>query len=168
MKVQSLGTPGAMELASMLTKNTTLRELHCEMNEIHLQGFTAMVNAIEKNKTLIYLPNMDRDRAEHVKRLKDKLFQPIESLDKASRKDSKSKSSQKQGLGLRRLSKPEKRKVTFTEEPLGSAGAEQGLVLLEEKWESEKQRMQRFIARNLQMYQRDLPRRYGASLSNFL
>lgn len=167
--MQSLGTPGAMELASMLTKNTTLRELHCEMNEIHLQGFTAMVNAIEKNKTLIYLPSMDRDRAEHVKRLKDKLFQPIESLDKASGKDSKSKSSQKQGLGLRRLSKPEKRKVTFTEEPLGSAGAEQGLVLLEEKWESEKQRMQRFIARNLQMYhQRDLPRRYGASLSNFL
>lgn len=154
----------------MLTRNTTLRELHCEMNEIHLQGFTAMVNAMEKNKTLLYLPSMERDRAEHVKRLKDKLFQPMEALDKASGKDGKSKSSQRPILGLRRLSKPEKRKVTFTEESLGVAGAEQGLVLLEEKWESETQRMQRFIARNLQIHhhQKDLPRRYGAPLNNFL
>lgn len=150
----------------MLTRNTTLRELHCEMNEIHLQGFTAIVNAMEKNKTLLYLPTMDRDRAEHVKRLKDKLFQPMEALEK---KDAKSKFSQRPSLGLRRLSKPEKRKVTFTEESLGVAGAEQGLVLLEEKWESETQRMQRFIARNLQMYyQKDLSKRYGAPLSNFL
>lgn len=150
----------------MLTRNTTLRELHCEMNEIHLQGFTAIVNAMEKNKTLLYLPTMDRDRAEHVKRLKDKLFQPMEALEK---KDAKSKFSQRQSLSLRRLSKPEKRKVTFTEESLGVAGAEQGLVLLEEKWESETQRMQRFIARNLQMYyQKDLSKRYGAPLSNFL
>lgn len=151
----------------MLTRNTTLRELYCEMNEIHLQGFTAMVNAMEKNKTLLYLPRMDRDRAEHVKRLKDKLFQPTEALAKATGKDTKPKSSQKPILSLRRLSKPDKRKVAFTEGSLGMAGAEQGLVLLEEKWESEAQRMQRFITRNLQMYhQRDLPRRYGAPLSN--
>lgn len=153
----------------MLTKNTTLRELHCEMNEIHLQGFTAIVDAMEKNKTLLYLPRMDRDRAEHVKCLKDKLFQPTEAQEKASGKDTKSKSSQRQSLGLRRLSRSEKKKVTFADESLGVAGAEQNLMLLEEKWESETQRLQRFLVRNLELYHRkDSQRRYGSPLGDFL
>lgn len=151
----------------MLTKNATLRELHCEMNEIHLQGFTAMVNAMEKNKTLFYLPRMDRDRAEHIKSLKDKLFQPSDA-DKPG-KDNKPKSSQRSGLGLRRLSKSEKKKVTFADDSLGVAGVEQNLMLLEEKWESETQRMQRFLARNVELHHQKLyQRRLGAPLGDFI
>src|SRR5258706_13040782 len=99
-----------MELSSMLTKNTALRELHCEMNEIHLQGFTALVDSMETNKTLLYLPRMDRDRIEHVKYLKDKLSQPTEARAKGLGKGCKSRSSQKPGLILRKLSKPEMKK----------------------------------------------------------
>ncbi|KAH0609888.1 uncharacterized protein H6S33_012434 [Morchella sextelata] len=145
IELQSLGTPGAMELASMLTKNTALRELYCEMNEIHLQGFSAIVNALEKNKTLLYFPRMERDRAEHVKCLKDKLFQPTDA--EKSKKELKMKSS----LGLRRMSKSEKKKVSFADDS-SEVGAEQNLTLLEEKWESETQRMQFLLARNLELH----------------
>lgn len=145
IELQSLGTPGAMELASMLTKNTALRELYCEMNEIHLQGFSAIVNALEKNKTLLYFPRMERDRAEHVKCLKDKLFQPTDA--EKSKKELKMKSS----LGLRRMSKSEKKKVSFADDS-SDVGAEQNLTLLEEKWESETQRMQFLLARNLELH----------------
>jgi hypothetical protein len=146
--VQSLGTPGAMELASMLTKNTSIREVHCEMNEIHLQGFSAMVNAMEKNETLLYLPRMDRDRAEHVKCLKDKLFQPTESSERSPKSEGKGKKENKGGA--RRLSKGEK-KVSFADEILGTAGVEQNLLLLEEKWESEAQKLLKLLVRNAQL-----------------
>lgn len=129
----------------MLTKNTALRELYCEMNEIHLQGFSAIVNALEKNKTLLYFPRMERDRAEHVKCLKDKLFQPTDA--EKSKKELKMKSS----LGLRRMSKSEKKKVSFADDS-SEVGAEQNLTLLEEKWESETQRMQFLLARNLELH----------------
>jgi len=136
----------------MLTKNTALKEIHCEMNEIHLQGFSAMVNAMEQNKTLLYLPRMERDRAKHVKCLKDKLFQPSKSAVKSSAKGHKGKDGKKEHhhKKLRRTSKGEK-KVAFADDVLGATGVEQNLMLLEEKWESEAQRLLKFLARNAQL-----------------
>jgi hypothetical protein len=60
---QALGLPGANALASILEKNSTLRELHCEDNEISLQAFTMLVDAMKHNKSLLYLPDMEKDRA---------------------------------------------------------------------------------------------------------
>lgn len=146
----------------MLTKNTSLREVHCEMNEIHLQGFSAMVNAMEKNETLLYLPRMDRDRAEHVKCLKDKLFQPSEPSGRP-----RSNSRGKKG-GLRKLAKGE-RKVSFADEVLGTTGAEENLHLLEEKWESEAQKLLGLLVRNAQLQQeKDNKRFLGISRNDFL
>ncbi|KAG0637713.1 hypothetical protein HOY80DRAFT_243068 [Tuber brumale] len=169
IELQSLGTPGAMELASMLTKNTALKEIHCEMNEIHLQGFSAMVNAMEQNKTLLYLPRMDRDRAEHVKCLKDKLFQPSKSAVKSAARDHKGGDGKKEHRykKLRKLSKCEKKKVAFADDVLGATGAEQSLMLLEEKWESEAQKLLKFLARNAQLhYEKHNDGRMGSSMSD--
>ena len=60
---QALELPGANALASVLQSNTTLREIHCESNKINLQAFTTLVNAVNHNTALMYLPNMDQDRA---------------------------------------------------------------------------------------------------------
>ena len=60
---QVLGLPGANALASVLQKNPFLQELHCDGNEISLQAFTVLVNAVKDNKSVLYLPTMDRDRA---------------------------------------------------------------------------------------------------------
>lgn len=59
---QKLGLPGASTLASVLEENTTLREVFCENNEINLQSFTVLVNGLQKNKTILHLPALDRDR----------------------------------------------------------------------------------------------------------
>lgn len=57
----------------MLRKNNTLRHLHCDMNRIYLQGFSAIVNSLEQNTSLLYLPAMDWDRVEQVKAVKEQL-----------------------------------------------------------------------------------------------
>lgn len=60
---QALGLPGASALASAIERNNTLVELHCDANEISLQAFTSLVNALKINKSLLYVPLMDHDRA---------------------------------------------------------------------------------------------------------
>lgn len=62
-----------MVLSHMLRKNNTLRHLHCDMNRIYLQGFSAIVNALEHNTSILYLPRMEWDRAEQTKALQDHL-----------------------------------------------------------------------------------------------
>jgi len=59
---QKLGLQGANTLASVLGVNRALREIHLENNEISLQAFTVIVNALENNTTLLYLPSMETDR----------------------------------------------------------------------------------------------------------
>ena len=60
---QRLRLQGASTLASVIEKNDTLLEIHCEKNEISLQAFTVLVNSLAHNTTLLYLPFMDSDRA---------------------------------------------------------------------------------------------------------
>lgn len=60
---QNLGMQGANTLASILEENSTLLELHCAANGFSLQAFTVIVCSLALNKTLIYLPSMDEDRA---------------------------------------------------------------------------------------------------------
>lgn len=63
VEFQALGLPGASTLADVLRSNNSLREVYCENNEISLQAFTTLVNAVEGNKTLLYLPVMIKDKA---------------------------------------------------------------------------------------------------------
>jgi len=155
MLVQSLGTPGAMELASMLPKNTTLRELHCEMNDIHLQGFTAMVNALEHNHTLLYLPRMDRDRIDQMRLLKENLCQPAipDTWDHRTHHPSSSSQIPEKEKKKSSFRKPSRtKKVSFSEEDaLMAVDVEQSLKLLEEKWESEVVRLQKLLSRNMNL-----------------
>lgn len=147
----------------MLVKNTGLRELYCEMNDIHLQGFTAIVNAIECNQTLVYMPRMDRDRAEHVRYLKERLFQPSGAAD--DRKALKKEGKRASRPSLRKSSGKLGKKVAFTEEVLGMSGVEASLMVLEEKWESEAQRLHVALARNVgRLHEGQLGGRFGGYL----
>jgi hypothetical protein len=62
VQYQRLGLPGASMLADILKTNRTLRELHCEHNDIPLSAFTDMINALGKNTSLVYMPYMDESR----------------------------------------------------------------------------------------------------------
>ncbi|KAL9610310.1 MAG: hypothetical protein Q9167_004972 [Letrouitia subvulpina] len=66
---QKLGLQGANTLASVLEENSILREIHCANNEFNLQAFTVLVNALEHNTSITYLPFMEDDKAASMKRV---------------------------------------------------------------------------------------------------
>lgn len=59
---QNLGLQGANTVSSVLQENKSLREIHCENNDINLQSFTILVNGLQRNRTLLSLSDMDQDR----------------------------------------------------------------------------------------------------------
>ncbi|EGC45283.1 leucine rich repeat domain-containing protein [Histoplasma capsulatum var. duboisii H88] len=67
---QRLGLQGANTLASVLEENGTLFEVYCDNNEINLQSFTVLVNGLQKNKKLLHLPSMVRDREQCLERVR--------------------------------------------------------------------------------------------------
>ncbi|KAL2369943.1 leucine rich repeat protein [Blastomyces gilchristii SLH14081] len=67
---QRLGLQGANTLASVLEENGTLFEVYCDNNEINLQSFTVLVNGLQKNKKLLHLPAMVRDREQCLERVR--------------------------------------------------------------------------------------------------
>ena len=161
-----------MELASMILNNTTLREIHCEMNDIHLNGFTALVNAVERNHALLYLPRMDRDRSEQLRALKERLCQPdLEREQQKALSEKKSSFRRKSSKAVSGMAgtTPTGKKVSFSEEEaMLMVGVDQNLSLVEEKWESEAMRLQRLLTRNmtLRLHERNKNKRAGVNSSS--
>lgn len=69
IEYQNLGLEGAHTLSSVLEENDTLTHIYCDHNEITLQGFTVLVNALAKNFTVLSLPDMSDDQRVAVKRM---------------------------------------------------------------------------------------------------
>jgi len=78
---QRLGPQGAMVIAKMLETNRSLKEIRCSNNGVNLQGFTALVNAIEQNRTVSCLPGLERDRKEQLSKLRRDLNYIVETAD---------------------------------------------------------------------------------------
>lgn len=180
IELQTLGTSGAMVLSQMLHKNNTLRHLHCDMNRIYLQGFSAMVNALEHNTSILYLPRMEWDRAEQVKAVKEQFSATSSTSSAATPQPIKStflhrKSADQPGW-------KKERRVLISEQPLrthavkamlrppmgrqlSTLGEEQGgqptndagsssyalLRSLDERWDAEIIRLDEFLRRNVNL-----------------
>ncbi|KUJ11727.1 RNI-like protein [Mollisia scopiformis] len=69
IEFQNLGARGADTLASVIEQNTGLQSIYCDHNEITLQGYTSIVNALTKNYTLLVLPFMKSDGFNALKQL---------------------------------------------------------------------------------------------------
>ncbi|PGG99554.1 hypothetical protein AJ79_08491 [Helicocarpus griseus UAMH5409] len=67
---QRLGLQGATTLSSVLEDNETLEEVYCDNNEINLQSFTVLVNGLQRNKKVVHLPPMVRDREQCLERVR--------------------------------------------------------------------------------------------------
>ena len=147
---QALGLPGAGALALVLEKNNTLREIYCEDNEINLQAFTVLVNAVNDNTSLLYLPNMDKDRAWSRK----KVDREVDSLRESgsSSLPSGAKSTMKRTIGAamaggrsissRGTDKPAV-PVGYTEQDMQAA-----VGSLSHRWDFEVERLQSYLRRN--------------------
>jgi hypothetical protein len=150
---QNLGVQGAHTLAEVLEENESLIEIHCENNEINLQSFTVLVNALQNNKTLLYMPTLDHDRQMSMEKVKKE----IQSIGQMNEETSFAKGGALKrtltgaisvgGRSHRRNSIRHTNTLAsispYTDQDVSAA-----LVALNEKWDAQVTRMQRYLTRN--------------------
>jgi len=112
IQYQKLGFPGAAILADVLRENDTLRELHCEHNDIPLSAFTDLVNTLCRNTTLVYLPRLEEGRAMALKHTERQVKQIRDEVPHASTSPPASPVSKGPTFGVRRGLASVKRNVT--------------------------------------------------------
>jgi hypothetical protein len=150
---QNLGVQGAHTLAEVLEENESLTEIHCENNEINLQSFTVLVNALQNNKTLLYMPTLDHDRQLSMEKVKREI-QNMEQMDEET-------SFAKGGALKRTLTgaisgggrSHHRNSIRHTNtlasiSPYTDQDVSAVLVALNEKWNTQVTRMQRYLMRN--------------------
>ena len=146
---QNLGMQGATTLAEVLGANNSLVEIHCENNDINLQSFTILVNGLQKNRSVTYMPSMTRDREKSL----DKVKREIEAMDKGSHVAAPSG-----GTSIKRTltgvmgSKINRPSLAQSRTGSISAYSEQdtkaAIDALNEKWDAEVSRMESYLVRN--------------------
>lgn len=148
---QGLGLQGATTLAEVLDVNDSLLEIYCEHNDINLQSFTVLVNALEKNHTLLYLSPLNHDR----ERSMDKVRREIEAMDRSEAPKApktgggpikKSLTGALSGRAHRhghRHSSSVSSATSYTDQDVAAA-----LQTLEDKWNHQVARMQKYLFRN--------------------
>ncbi|KIX10597.1 uncharacterized protein Z518_01681 [Rhinocladiella mackenziei CBS 650.93] len=154
IEYQSLGLQGANTLAEVLEKNETLLEIHCEHNDINLQSFTALVDALEKNHTLLYMSTMEHDRAKSM----DKVRREIETMVRAENPKSSSKGGGSikktfTGSWMGKTHRPpihEHRHRSSMSSTASFTNQDVAAVMntLDEKWNVQVARMQKYLFRN--------------------
>ena len=147
---QALELPGANALASVLQSNTTLREIHCENNKINLQAFTTLVNAVNHNTALMYLPNMDQDRALARKNIDREIDEMRETSQSVAAKSAKSTMKRTVGAAIaggRSFSSRSAPKTVeppkYTEQDIRAA-----VGSLVQSWDMQVSRLQNYLQRN--------------------
>jgi hypothetical protein len=158
---QKLGMQGAHTLAEVLEENDSLTEIHCAYNEINLQSFTVLVNALQNNKTLLYMPTLDHDRQVSIEKVKKE----ITSMGQIDGESSFSKGGtlKRTFTGAMSVSGKNHHRhslrhgsvlpsvASYTDQDVKVA-----LVALNEKWNTEVARMRRYLTRNYHL-SRGLP-----------
>ncbi|CDM37531.1 hypothetical protein DTO013E5_7672 [Penicillium roqueforti] len=154
---QKLGLQGANTLASVLEENDTLREVHCENNDINLQSFTVLVNGLRCNRSLLTLSCMDRDRVlslDKVRREVDNVRWEASNGNQSSghsvRRSLYAAMTVGQGGQGHRLSKAPPPSVASALEnsPFANHNVELVLQSLNERWDTEVSRLNRYLLRN--------------------
>ena len=150
---QNLGMQGAHTLAEVLEGNESLTEIHCANNEINLQSFTVLVNALQNNKTLLYMPTLDHDRQVSMEKVKKEikgLGQMGEDTSFAKGGALKRTFTGAMSVGGKSHHRHSLRHAnTLTSvAPYTDQDVTAALVALNEKWNAEVARMQRYLTRN--------------------
>lgn len=73
VQFQKLGLQGASTLAEVLELNNTLRELHCDFNAINLTAFTNLVNSLQRNMSILFLPPFHEGRDNQVRETEEEI-----------------------------------------------------------------------------------------------
>jgi hypothetical protein len=140
IEYQNLGLEGANTLSSVIEGNNTITHIYCEHNDINLQGFTILVNALAKNYTVLVLPFMQDDQGESMKRLSANM-RDMRSASTAGSSDHNMKTSVRRRLTTLGVTKPQKQDLTPQD-------VDSVVRVLNEKWNTETQRLAMFLDRN--------------------
>ncbi|KAG0648572.1 hypothetical protein D0Z07_5145 [Hyphodiscus hymeniophilus] len=137
---QNLGLEGANTLSSVIEGNSTLTHIYCEHNDINLQGFTILVNALANNYTILDLPLLMNDQGDSMKRIHDNLKDTRRAQAKENN-DHGNKISIRRKLTTLGASKPQKQDLTPQD-------LDAVVRVLNERWRTETQRLAIFLDRN--------------------
>ncbi|OCK75470.1 leucine rich repeat protein-like protein [Lepidopterella palustris CBS 459.81] len=143
IQYQKLGLQGASSLADVLKVNSVLQEVHCENNGIPLSGFTDLVNALNRNTTLLYLPTMQESRQMALKQTEDQVKQMRDdgSMSPANKPTSvRTRIASKVG---RRASKEKLTPMLLSDQDIKAA-----LSLVDESWGRQMYRLHQYLQRN--------------------
>ncbi len=151
---QNLGMQGANTLAEVLEANDSLVEIHCENNDINLQSFTVLVNGLQKNKSVTYMPSMTRDREKSLDKVRREIHAMNKSSDLASTSGGSSIKRTLTGVMGSRSNRPSLAQSSaspipaYTDQDIKAA-----VDALHDKWDAETERMQSYLARNYHLAQ---------------
>ncbi|KAH0535948.1 hypothetical protein FGG08_007144 [Glutinoglossum americanum] len=140
IEYQKLGFQGANTLSSVLEQNCSLTEVYCEHNDINLQGLTALVGGIAKNKTVLYLPSMDQERMEILQRVEREIQSIRTEVNTGTHKTSVRRTLAAVKTGGHQ---PRHTLSEYTDQDVQAA-----VRLMDEKWDRQIQRLQSYLARN--------------------
>lgn len=130
----------------MLKTNTTLQYLYCEMNDIALNGFTDLVNALHRNTTLLHLPTMHESRQMALKRTEDQVKQMRDdaSIQMHSKHTSvRSKLASKASKVTSKTGRDRGPSIGLSDQDIKAA-----LGLVDESWSRQEYRLQQYLQRN--------------------
>lgn len=139
---QNLGLEGANTLSSVIEADTGLTHIYCEHNDINLQGFTTLVNALAKNYKIVLLPFLQDDQTTSMKRMNANMRETRRSAT-SNKNDHHLKSSVRRTLTTFGVghAKPEKPELTPQD-------VDEVVRLLNERWQQQMNRLAQFLERN--------------------
>ena len=141
VEFQSLGFAGAGALAEMIGENRVLRVLHIDNNDINLQGFTTIVDAVEHNETLIEVSPLHSDSSKDLKKIADEEGTPINGRP-SKPKRTITMTMKKVGLDQNPFGAKPGRRSLLQEETL------EAVSVRRKRWDGQQQRLQQFLDRN--------------------
>ena len=113
------------------------------MNDIALNGFTDLVNALHRNTSLLYLPNMQESRQMALKRTEDQ----VKQLRDEAMNQSQRTASVRSKLASKVSSKPIKDKAHPS--GLSDQDIKAALGLVDESWARQEYRLLQYLQRNV-------------------
>lgn len=147
LEYQNLDVQGADTLASVILGNDTLTHIYCEHNNVSLQGFTGIVNALEKNFSILYLPSMEADKADSIRAMRARISEARTVVQKGAASTTKSAARKMGGvLGMGHHGKDKSPMPTVQD-------VERSVEIYEEGWRVQQERMHSLLLRNYQLAQ---------------
>lgn len=144
---QALGFPGAEALATVLETNSTLREIYCENNQIGLQAFSILVNAVKVNESLLWLAAMSKDRywnrGDIEKEIEEVHFRLTSSAASARSSVRRVLSSAVPGRSISLRSREKHSPSRLTERDVEAA-----MARIDDSWDAQFERLSGYLTRN--------------------